>query len=109
MQERIEQSCREDDETLVNDNIFAELSESQMSFSLKKDTMIESYKIIKEISRGNMGIVYLANDMNLNRLCAIKIILSHDFNTYTILLKRFKKEAELCAELNHPKLLKSIQ
>lgn len=62
------------------------------------------YKILAEIGRGGMGIVYRAYQKSLNREVALKILpptLSFDEN----LVKRFHREAEAAAGLNHPNII----
>jgi len=58
------------------------------------------YTFIKELGRGGMGTVYLAQDRELNRLVAIKVL-----NTPEItedLRNRMVREAQIIARLEHP-------
>jgi eukaryotic-like serine/threonine-protein kinase len=58
------------------------------------------YTFIKELARGGMGTVYLAEDRELNRLVAIKVL-----NTPEItedLRNRMVREAQIIARLEHP-------
>lgn len=61
------------------------------------------YRIIKEIGRGGMGVVYKAEDTALNRDVALKILL---FNTVgdPIAADRFLREARSAAALSHPNI-----
>ncbi|WP_372367455.1 protein kinase [Candidatus Uabimicrobium sp. HlEnr_7] len=61
-----------------------------------------NYDMIKELGRGGMGAVYQAHDRQLNRVVAIKVILS----TTNINLKRFEREILATAALNHPNIVK---
>jgi serine/threonine protein kinase/Tol biopolymer transport system component len=61
------------------------------------------YKIIREIGRGGMGEVYLAEDSNLKRQVAIKA-LPQQFSLDKEMLARFEREARLLASLNHPNI-----
>jgi eukaryotic-like serine/threonine-protein kinase len=58
------------------------------------------YTIVKELARGGMGTVYLAEDRELNRLVAIKVLntpdLTDDFSN------RMVREAQIIARLEHP-------
>jgi serine/threonine-protein kinase len=58
------------------------------------------YKIVKELARGGMGTVYLAEDRELNRSVAIKVLntpeITGDFS------KRMVREAQIIARLEHP-------
>jgi len=62
------------------------------------------YKLLAEIGRGGMGIVYKAYQGSLNREVALKILpptLSIDKN----LVSRFHREAESAAKLSHPNIV----
>ncbi len=59
------------------------------------------YEIIAEIARGGMGAVFKARQKKLNRLCALKMILSGQFAGEEE-LQRFYVEAESAANLQHP-------
>ncbi|CAN5865687.1 hypothetical protein BH11PLA1_BH11PLA1_10240 [soil metagenome] len=63
------------------------------------------YKIERELGRGGMGVVYLAHDPRLNRQVAIKTLenqgVRDDAERHRI-AQRFRREAQLLAQLNHP-------
>jgi len=65
------------------------------------------YKIIGEVGRGGMGIIYKAEDASLNRIVAIKqLILDHvDPDKKEEFRERFRREASLAAGLTHPNLI----
>ena len=67
---------------------------------------IEKYEILREISRGGMGIIYLAFDHALNRTVAIKIILIEAESEESTLLQRFVREAKISAQLQHKNIVK---
>lgn len=64
---------------------------------------IGSFKIVKIIGRGGMGVVYLARDTKLKRSVAIKSIPGALVGSSTARM-RFRREAELLASLNHPNI-----
>ena len=62
------------------------------------------YEVMREIGRGGMGIVYLARDLKLQRLVAVKTLPSHLANDPAI-RDRFLREARTAASLSHPNIV----
>lgn len=62
------------------------------------------YQLIEPIAKGGMGIVYKARQRKLNRIVAIKMILSGQFADRTD-VERFYAEAEAAAGLSHPNIV----
>jgi serine/threonine-protein kinase len=61
------------------------------------------YKILEELGRGGMGVVYLAEDSRLERQVAIKF-LPRNITGISDERKRFEIEAKAAAALNHPNI-----
>jgi serine/threonine protein kinase/WD40 repeat protein len=65
---------------------------------------IESYRIEKLLGAGGMGEVYLARDLKLDRMVALKVLPWH-FVADGDRLGRFQREARALSSLNHPNLV----
>jgi serine/threonine-protein kinase len=64
------------------------------------DFSATKYRIINELARGGMGTVYLAEDTELDRRIAIKVINTPETNAE--LRERMIHEAQIIARLEHP-------
>jgi len=62
------------------------------------------YSIDRELGRGGMGVVYLAREVHLDRLVAIKL-LPPDRAQLPALRQGFLREARLAAKLSHPNII----
>ena len=81
-------------------------------FVEEKDMMegrrVGAYRLVREIGRGGMGAVYLAEraDSEFQRRVAIKLVkggMDTDF-----VLKRFRNERQILASLNHPNIARLL-
>lgn len=64
------------------------------------DFSATKYKFVKELGRGGMGVVCLAEDRELDRLVAIKVLNTPDISED--LRTRMIREAQIIARLEHP-------
>jgi serine/threonine protein kinase len=71
---------------------------------IQNPSMIGRYKVLGELGRGSMGIVYLAEDPALKREVAIKLVHRGTIAQEEV-LARFQQEAEISARLNHPNVI----
>lgn len=67
-------------------------------------SVIGRFRVLRELGRGGMGVVYVAVDSKLQRQVALKLLpagLHRDQDR----LHRFEREARLAAALNHPNIM----
>ena len=62
------------------------------------------YKIKSHLGTGGMATVYLAQDLILERLVAVKV-LRFDFHTNQDAMRRFQREAQSATQLVHPNIV----
>ena len=65
---------------------------------------IGKYRLVSRIGQGAMGEVFKAHDPSLNRMVAVKTI-SSSLGTDSELRRRFLREAQSAARLNHPNII----
>src|SRR5262245_54854127 len=66
--------------------------------------MLGHFRLIRELGRGAMGEVYLAQDVKLGRQVALKL-LPTAFQRDSERARRFEREARVAAALNHPNIV----
>jgi serine/threonine protein kinase/Tfp pilus assembly protein PilF len=74
-----------------------------MNKELAANTTLSHYRIVSKIGAGGMGEVYLAEDAQLRRQVALKI-LPIDLASNQDRMRRFVQEAQAAAALNHPNI-----
>jgi serine/threonine-protein kinase len=66
--------------------------------------LIPGYAVLGVVGRGGMGVIYRARHLRLNRVVALKMLLSGEFASRTE-LTRFQREAEAIAALQHSNIV----
>ena len=68
-------------------------------------TQLGDFKIVKKLGQGGMGEVYLAHQISLDRDVALKVM-AKQFSSQETFVKRFKREAQTMAKLDHPHIVR---
>ncbi|HBL43570.1 MAG TPA: serine/threonine protein kinase, partial [Planctomycetaceae bacterium] len=76
----------------------------KVSLGASAPEQLGDFKIVREIGRGGMGVVYEAIQESLNRRVALKLLPRHSLLDDKQ-LKRFRREAELTASLHHTNIV----
>ncbi len=71
---------------------------------LESGTTLSHYRVVSKIGSGGMGEVYLAEDLELGRRVALKVLLS-EIAANEDRVQRFIQEAKAASALNHPNIL----
>ena len=64
----------------------------------------ERYRLIEQVAAGGMAVIYRAQDMELNRIVAVKVLRPSLVDDPEFLI-RFKREAQSAANLSHPNIV----
>ena len=79
-----------------------------MLTDISPGAQVDHFKILRQIGRGGMGVVYLARDMSLGRRVAIKLIHPKAITDEESRL-RLLQEAQLTATFSHPNIVTVYQ
>jgi|GEM_PF-1212070 len=76
--------------------------------SQPSETTVGPYRIVREIGRGGMGVVYLAEDPRSSRQAAIKLIAPH-LSAEPQARRRLLAEARAASRLEHPNICEILE
>lgn len=80
------------------------LKRSTAKLSAEQPHVLGDFRIIRQIGRGSMGVVYEAHQKSLNRRVALKVLASNVADSPKQ-LERFRREAESAAGLHHTNIV----
>jgi len=69
-----------------------------------KEQILGDFKINKKLGQGGMGTVYLAQQISLDRPCALKVMMK-ELAKKPGFMERFIREARSMAKINHPNVV----
>ena len=65
---------------------------------------IGDYRIVREVGRGGMGVVYEAEQISLGRRVALKVLPAHAMGD-RLAMERFRREAKAAARMHHTNIV----
>ena len=71
---------------------------------LAPGSVVAGYRIEAVLGRGGMGVVYLANQLSLDRPVALKVI-APELAGDVVFGERFKRESRIAASIEHPNVI----
>jgi len=89
---------------LLGDTEISDLAKHGINKVAGANAIFGKYKVLSEIARGGMGIIYKIYDPGLKRELALKLMLQGEGAT-EVAIKRFMLEARAAANLKHPNII----
>ncbi len=71
---------------------------------LKPGMTFKGFEVLEVLGQGGMGVVYKARQQSLNRLVALKLLISQLASSEEF-VARFEREAKVIASVNHPNVV----
>jgi response regulator RpfG family c-di-GMP phosphodiesterase/serine/threonine protein kinase len=91
-------------QALVQDGLLTSYQLERVLGSETHGLVLGNYRVLEELGRGGMGIVYLAEHRLLKRRVAIKVV-PVDEECHPIIRQRFQAEMRILADLSHPNIV----
>jgi hypothetical protein len=90
--------------SVPDDDTTPETASTQFVPSVEELDWPGRFRVVRELGRGGMGVVYAADDLRLHRMVAIKVL--HERRMLEPdCFARFQRESETLARLNHPNIV----
>ena len=81
-----------------------QLTQQSARLDAEKLKQLGDFRVIREVGRGGMGVVYAAEQQSLKRFVALKVLAPNVTGSENE-LRRFKREAEAAARLHHTNIV----
>jgi|GEM_PF-2968352 len=95
--------------TLIKNQLISEYQARQILAGKYKGFYLARYKLLELLGAGGMGRVYLAEQISMERLVAIKLISGQKGKKrQDMALARFQREAKAVATLRHPNIIQAF-
>ena len=107
--ELLDAASKIEDRAFLSDDAFvvgARAIASEMGFADLKGQCIGHYRLVSEIARGGMGVVYLADRDDFQHRVALKLIRNGVDSSQ--INRRFRIERDVLASLNHPNIARLL-
>lgn len=102
--------CRDDEQLsrwLVQHNLLTEYQAARIVAGTTFGLVLGSYRVLSRLGAGGMGVVFLAEHLQMRRQVAIKVLPMH-FEQDPRMLHRFMTEMRTVARLQHPNIVYAI-
>ena len=77
--------------------------------SLSPGTLVDGkYRIVNQVGQGGMSVVYLAMDIRLNKLWAVKVVRKEGVQNFEVIRQSLLAEIEMLKSFDHPNLPKIV-
>ena len=80
------------------------LIRTALDFEVHELAGLQRYEILEELGRGGMGVVFKARQIEIDRVCALKVIKAGAL-VPEVQINRFVQEGRSAARLNHPNIV----
>ncbi len=103
-------ACTDDEQLsrwLVDHRLLTEYQAARIVAGTTFGLVLGSYRVLSRLGAGGMGVVFLAEHMQMRRQVAIKVLPMH-FEQDQRLLHRFMTEIRTVARLQHPNIVYAI-